>query len=53
VTTIATPTDGALTANTAVDGLLGVQWRVKWTTTGTYGAGTTLSIDVAGARLAP
>jgi hypothetical protein len=36
VTTIATPTDGTLTDNTAVNGILGDRFRVKLTTTGTY-----------------
>lgn len=48
-TTIATPGDGALTANTAVDGLIGSQLRVKYTTVGTY-VGATLDIDVTTAR---
>jgi hypothetical protein len=44
VTSIATPTDGTLADNTAVDGLLGEQLRVKYTTTGTYAGGTTINI---------
>lgn len=36
VTEIATPTDGSLTDNTSVNGLLGTAFRVKLTTTGTY-----------------
>ena len=36
VTAIATPTDGTLADNTAVNGLLGSVVRVKLTTTGTY-----------------
>ena len=36
VTTIATPTDGTLADNTAVNGLIGDRLRVKLTTTGTY-----------------
>jgi hypothetical protein len=36
VTSIATPTDGTLADNTAVNGILGEQFRVKLTTTGTY-----------------
>ena len=31
-----TPTDGALTANTILDGVIGDRLRVKYTTTGTY-----------------
>jgi hypothetical protein len=47
VTTLATPTDGSLSANSAVDGFLGSQYRVKWTSVGTYGGGTSLVIDIA------
>jgi hypothetical protein len=43
VTTIYTPTDGSLSANTAVDGLLGDRVRVKWSSVGIY-VGTTLTI---------
>lgn len=46
VTTQATPTDGMLAANTSVDGMIGTQLRVKWTSVGTYAGGTTLAIDV-------
>ncbi|MDE2467773.1 MAG: hypothetical protein KGL35_03285 [Bradyrhizobium sp.] len=53
VTTQATPTDGALTANTAVDGVLGRHFRVKYTTVGTYAGGTTLEVDVSTSRTAP
>jgi hypothetical protein len=45
VTTEYTPTDGSLSANTSKDGVVGPQWRVKYTTTGTYAGGTTLRID--------
>jgi hypothetical protein len=44
VTSIATPTDGTLADNTAVNGILGPLYRVKLTTTGTYAGGTTLVI---------
>lgn len=47
-TTAVIPGDGALTANTAVDGMLGALFRVKTTTTGTYGGSTTLRIDMCG-----
>lgn len=40
-TTAATPTDGALTDDTCVDGILGDMLRLKAVSTGTY-AGTTL-----------
>lgn len=46
VTTQATGTDGSLASNTAVDGILGSMWRVKYTTVGTYAASTTLNVDV-------
>ena len=45
VTSEYTPTDGALTANTAKDGLFGNYWRVKYVTTGTYAGSTTLRVD--------
>ena len=45
VSSIATPTEGSLSANTAVNGLLGDRFRVKLTTTGTYAGSTTLVIS--------
>lgn len=45
VTTQASPSDGTLAANTAVDGLLGPLLRVKYASSGTY-AGTALRIDI-------
>ncbi len=42
-----TPTDGTLAANTSKDGLLAPQWRVKYTTVGTYAGNTVLRVDVA------
>lgn len=45
VTSIATPTDGTLADNTAVNGFLGPIYRVKVTTTGTYAGSTTLVIS--------
>lgn len=39
-----TPSDGALTANTAVQGVLGDRLRAKYVTTGTYGGSTTVAI---------
>ena len=53
VTTQATPTDGSLSANTAVDGLLGPLFRVKYQSSGTYAGGTTVRVDVSGPRLTP
>ena len=50
VTTAYTPTDGTISANTAKDGILGSQYRVKYTTTGTYGGSTTLQVDVVAGR---
>lgn len=44
VTSIATPTDGSLADNTAVNGLLGDRFRVKLTTTGTYTGASTFVI---------
>lgn len=46
LTAATTGTDGALTANTIVNGLLGDRFRVKWVTTGTYAGGTTLGVSV-------
>lgn len=51
VTTEATPTDGTLGANTAVDGLLGPMLRTKLTTTGTYTGASSISIDIASDKL--
>lgn len=45
VTTVYTPVDGSLASNTVKDGVLGTQFRVKLTTTGTYATATTLRID--------
>ena len=39
VATLATPTDGALTVDTSVDGLVGDVLRVKYVVTGNYSAG--------------
>jgi hypothetical protein len=50
VTTQRTPTDGSIAANTAVDGALGPQWRVKFTTVGTYAGGTILRVDLMANR---
>jgi hypothetical protein len=47
VTSIATPTDGTLTANTSVNGFLGDRLRVKYTSTGTYGGSTTIQITAS------
>jgi hypothetical protein len=41
-----TPTDATLADNTVKDGLLGSKYRVKYTTTGTYGGNTTLEIKM-------
>ncbi len=49
VTSIATPTDGTLADNTAVNGLLGGLYRVKLTTTGTYTGATTLVVTAVAA----
>jgi hypothetical protein len=40
-----TPTDGTMTSNTALSGVFGNMWRVKFVTTGTYAGGTTLRVD--------
>src|SRR4051812_40481865 len=41
-TTQITPTDGALTSDTTVDGIVGDQYRVKIVVTGTYAGSTQL-----------
>jgi hypothetical protein len=43
-TTAATPGDGALADDTAVDGIIGDRWRVKVTSTGTYAGSTTVAV---------
>jgi len=45
-TTAVVPTDGSLTANTAVDGILGALYRVKYAVVGTYTGATSLAIDI-------
>lgn len=42
-TTQVTPTDGTLTDDTAIDGILGDQFRLKVVSTGTYAGSTTLT----------
>ncbi len=44
VTTIYVATDGSLSANTAKDGFIGDQLRVKFTSVGTYAGTTTMAI---------
>jgi hypothetical protein len=46
VTSPITPTNGGLTANTAISGIMGNMWRVLLTTTGTYASGTSLRVDL-------
>lgn len=43
-TTAATPTDGALSDDSAVDGILGDRLRVKVVSVGTYAGSTVLSV---------
>lgn len=51
VTTQVTPTDGSMTSNTAQDGVLGPQFRVKYQSSGTYAGGTTVRVDVTSVDL--
>jgi hypothetical protein len=44
VTTAATPTDGALVDDTAVDGILGDRLRAKVVSAGTYAGSTVVSV---------
>lgn len=41
-----TPTDGSLSANTAVSGMIGDRFRIKYTSTGTYAGSTTIAVVV-------
>jgi hypothetical protein len=43
-TTGVAPTDGSLTDDTSLDGVLGDMWRVKITSTGTYTTNTSVSV---------
>jgi hypothetical protein len=42
---VTAPTDGGMTANTALSGVFGNMWRVKYQTTGTFAGGTTFRVD--------
>lgn len=44
-TTAVVPTDGTLTDNTSIDGLIGSLLRIKYVTTGTY-ASTNIKVDI-------
>lgn len=44
ITTVYACTDGSLTDDTAKDGLIGDQLRVKFTSTGTYAGTTTMAV---------
>jgi hypothetical protein len=46
ITTPTAITDGSLASNTIQQGILGSSYRVKYTSVGTYGAGTVLTVDV-------
>ena len=55
-TSIVTPTDGSLTPNTVVDGIVGPLWRAKYTSSQVYGnvvTPTTLKIDIFTGRMSP
>lgn len=45
VIALATPGDGVLADDTAIDGFLGDRLRVKWTSTGTYGGNSRLLLS--------
>ena len=51
VTTLVTPGSGALSANSVLDGLIGDQLRVLYTSVGTYTGATALSVFASGTRL--
>jgi len=42
--TISAPTDGVLSADATINGLLGDELRVRYIVTGTYGGGTLLTV---------
>ncbi len=44
VAAVVTPSDGALTSNTIVQGVLGDRLRLKYVTTGTYAGATSLAV---------
>jgi hypothetical protein len=46
-TTAATPTDGAMTDDTALDGILGDRLRCKVVSTGTYAGSSSLAVRAA------
>lgn len=48
-----TPDDGALAANSGIDGLMGDLYRVKVVSSGTYAGNTALSVFASGSRLRP
>lgn len=48
ILTPTTPSDGALTVNTALGGIFGNYWRTKYVTTGTYAGNTKLRVDAIG-----
>lgn len=39
--------DAALADNTIANGLIGDEWRVKYTTAGTYAGATSLAVDIS------
>ena len=45
VTTLATPTDGTMADDTAIDGLIGDRLRIKYTSTGTYAGSSTITLS--------
>jgi hypothetical protein len=45
-TTAAAATDGTLAAGTINDGIVGSQWRCKYTTVGVFAGNTNLSVDM-------
>lgn len=44
-------TDGAMSSNTAADGILGPYIRVKYKSSGSYAGGTTIQVDVHSADI--
>ena len=50
---VVTPTDGAGSANAVNDGIFGPLWRVKYTSTGTYAGGSTITVNAFSNGLVP
>jgi hypothetical protein len=50
---VVTATDGTLVANTVNDGIFGPLWRVRYSSVGTYGGNTTITVNAFSNGLVP